>query len=338
MGITQRIGLGLFALSLRAPACDAPPAPGFHRIAIISDLNSEYGSETYEPRIPRAVRRVIASRPAFVLSTGDMVAGQWKNLGREKLRAMWAAFHRTISEPLYAAGLPIAVTPGNHDASPSFADDQLVFHESWTEARGKGREQPSKYFRRDARLRGLDLSHYPFRYSFTYGGALFVGLDATGIGVLPAGQKMWIRDQLRRYAELSPKILFGHVPFQPVTTKKMKEALFDPDFERELRSLGASVYISGHHHAYYPGRLASQLLQLSVGALGQGQRTLIGRDENSPASFLLLDWNELTGALRWRSCIGDDFGQTEDEANLPVAIDWAVGSKSGRILRSDLAP
>lgn len=322
-----------------AAACvDGPPAPGFHRIAIISDLNSEYGSETYEPRIPRAVQRVIAARPAFVLSTGDMVAGQWKNLGREKLRAMWAAFHRTISEPLYRAGLPIAVTPGNHDASPSFADDQLVFHESWTQTRGQSREQPSKYFRVGARLRGLDLAHYPFRYSFTYGGALFVGIDATGIGVLPAEQKLWIRDQLREHASLSPKIIFGHVPFQPVATKKISEALFDPAFEQELRSLGASVYISGHHHSYYPGRLASQLLQISVGALGQGQRSLIGRDENSPASFVVLDWNELTGLLRWRSCIGDNFSAIEDEADLPPAIDWVVGKKSGRILRSDLAP
>ena len=53
-------------------------------------------------------------RPDLVLVTGDMVAGQRAGLD---YGAMWAGWHRAVTDPLRAAGIPMAVTPGNHDAS-----------------------------------------------------------------------------------------------------------------------------------------------------------------------------------------------------------------------------
>ena len=88
------------------------------RVAVISDLNGSYGSTRYSARVAAAIERVIALEPDLVISTGDMVAGQRRPVLTEReVRAMWAAFHAEVTEPLSRAGIPLAVTPGNHDAS-----------------------------------------------------------------------------------------------------------------------------------------------------------------------------------------------------------------------------
>ena len=104
----------LLFLLLFGGAASAAPL----RVVVISDLNGSYGSVTYEPRVTAAVRAIIAMKPDLVISTGDMVAGQRRpHLTETEVRAMWDAFHRTVTAPLEAAGIPLAVTPGNHDAS-----------------------------------------------------------------------------------------------------------------------------------------------------------------------------------------------------------------------------
>ena len=87
-------------------------------VAVVSDLNGSYGSVRYESNVDRAVERILELRPDLVISTGDMVAGQRRpHLSRGEVEAMWRSFHAHVSEPLQAAGIPLAVTPGNHDAS-----------------------------------------------------------------------------------------------------------------------------------------------------------------------------------------------------------------------------
>ena len=68
-------------------------------------------------------------RPDLVLVTCDMVAGQRAGLD---YGAMWAGWHRAVTDPPRAAGILMAVTPGNHDASGyplrySFADRGAFF-------------------------------------------------------------------------------------------------------------------------------------------------------------------------------------------------------------------
>ena len=125
------------------------------RIVVISDLNGSYGSTSYSKRIPVAIQRIIEMKPDLVISTGDMVAGQRKPvLGAGEVRAMWAAFHRVVSDPLAQAGIPLAVTPGNHDASAygGFEGERKIFGEEWRA--------------RKPDLRFLDGADYPFFYAF----------------------------------------------------------------------------------------------------------------------------------------------------------------------------
>ena len=114
-----------------AVSSDASGA-GSLRIVVLSDLNDSYGSTTYGSTVHAAVTAITTRlRPDLVLVTGDMVAGQRAGLD---YGAMWAGWHRAVSDPLRAAGIPMAVTPGNHDASgyAQYAAERREFVSQWT--------------------------------------------------------------------------------------------------------------------------------------------------------------------------------------------------------------
>ncbi|HEY9859361.1 MAG TPA: metallophosphoesterase, partial [Candidatus Obscuribacterales bacterium] len=104
-----------------APKGMFAPARGDVRIAVISDLNSQYGSTTYEAEVDKAIALIPAWQPDLVLCGGDMVAGQSQSLSDAEVQAMWAAFDRHIGAPLRKAKLPYGFTVGNHDASAALS-------------------------------------------------------------------------------------------------------------------------------------------------------------------------------------------------------------------------
>ena len=246
---------------------------GTLRVFAISDMNGSYGSTEYRTPVTNAISRIVEVRPNLVISLGDMVAGQQPGLD---YRAMWAAFHQAVSDPLVSAGIPLAVTPGNHDGSgyASFADERAEFVRQWDARR------PEVVF--------LDASHYPLRYSFVMGAALFISLDATVIGPLEVVQLEWLEAQLEAGADRPAKILFGHLPLHPVSHGREREVLGDPALERLMLSHGVDLYLAGHHHAYYPGR-RGELRLVTAAALGGGSRPLLGESRPSPKSIVVLE-------------------------------------------------
>ena len=151
------------------------------RVAIISDLNGSYGTVGTSRHVDAAIDRLIDLKPDIVLCTGDMIAGQKDapRLDRQRLEAMWKAFHEQVTDPLAEAGIPFAPAPGNHDASEeeAFTLERKVFEEQWTG--------------RALAVRFIDRDHYPFRYAFSMGDALFLALDATLVRPLPPAQLAW---------------------------------------------------------------------------------------------------------------------------------------------------
>lgn len=110
---------------------------------------------------------IIRFAPDVVVSTGDMVAGRRQPLlFEDEIRAMWQAFHRSVSDPLSAAGIPILVTPGNHDASAydGFQQERRIYEQEWRA-------------RQPVPVKG----DWPFAYAAEFGGVRFVSLDATTI-------------------------------------------------------------------------------------------------------------------------------------------------------------
>jgi 3',5'-cyclic AMP phosphodiesterase CpdA len=294
-------------------------APVSLRIAVISDLNGSYGSTTYGDPVHAAVAALTDSiQPDVVLVTGDMVAGQQAGLDYE---AMWLGFHAAVTSPLRDAGIPLAVTPGNHDASgyAAFAEEREIFVAQWT---APGRVPA---------VTMIDDSSYPLRYSFAHAGAFFLSLDATTVGPISAEQRDWVAAQLDGAAAYPIKIAYGHIPLHSVAVGREEEILADDALESLFRDHALTAYISGHHHAYYPGA-RDGLRLVSTSCIGDGPRALIGTEDATPRSVLQIDIEDgvITSLEALRS---PDFTSAIDRTSLPESLSYDGKS----ITRDDLA-
>lgn len=249
------------------------------RIAVISDLNGSYGSTDYDREVAGAIERIVALSADLVICTGDMVAGQQDSpkLTEPQLQTMWSAFHATVTDPLTAAGIPLLVTPGNHDASayPGFELERKIYDRTWT--------------KRSPEVEIIDGERYPFRYAVSFGGVLLVGLDVTTSGPLPVEEAEWAAQLLREEAPRHrAAIVFGHLPIWAVTNGRESDVIGDQAFEEMLADAGGSAYLSGHHHAYFPFR-SRGLLQISQACLGNGPRRYLGTDLIATKAFGILE-------------------------------------------------
>ena len=292
---------------------DTEPPPAALRIAVISDLNGSYGSTDYAAAVTAAVDAVLADPPDLVLSTGDMVAGQRSGLDYE---AMWGSFHATVSDRLAAAGIPFAVTPGNHDASAyaGYSAERDAFADAWID--------------RGPDVRFVDDADYPFRYAFIVSDVLFVSLDDTLVGALDDEQTAWLDAVLDTPA--AARIVYGHVPLFPFAEGRETEALFDDALEDLLVAHDVTAFISGHHHAYYPGRRGSLRL-VGTACLGDSPRALLGSSTTSARSVLRLEVEEgeITTLEAWS---GERFDTVIARSSLPAS----VGSGGDAVGRDDL--
>ncbi len=294
-------------------AATSPATAGFE-LAVISDLNEGYGSVHYGRNVHAAVRALSERfRPGLVLVTGDMVAGQRADVNAH---AMWRGFHAAVIDPLRRAGIAIAPTPGNHDASPGFAAERGEYVAQWPTA--------------DAGLDFIDGQRYPIRYSFAYHGAFFLSLDATSVGPLSNEQRSWVEKQLEGAKNYPVKIAFGHLSLHPIAHGREREILNDPALETLFVRYGVDLYASGHQHAYYPGATPG-LRQLAMPCLGAGPRALIGTPARSrPALVLLRVGDHDITALDAFSA--PDFTTTIARSSLPQKIELG----RHQLIRDDL--
>jgi len=315
----RQVVLALLA-GLWRPVAAQAAAPT--RVVVLSDFNESYGSTRYNPAIRRAVARTIALRPDVVLSTGDMVAGQRlaPPLGRPALEAMWAAFHDHVTTPLAAAGLGLAVTPGNHDASSGarFALERQVFREQWL------RHRPV--------LDYVDDAHYPLRYAFRAGGALFVSLDATHVGHVSTAEREWLARLLSTEGRrMAHRVVFSHVPLWPFAVGRERDALADPMLEAVLQHGAVGLHLSGHHHAYFPG-FKDGVRYVSQGCLGAAPRALLGMHQRSARTITVIELGA-DGQAVVEAYGGDHFDEPVPRQALPERI----MSRAATLVRDDLA-
>jgi 3',5'-cyclic AMP phosphodiesterase CpdA len=290
------------------------------RVAVISDLNSAYGSTRYEPGVAPAIARLVELHPDLVISTGDMVAGQRLHppLERPAVLAMWAAFHAQVTDPVTAAGIPFAATPGNHDGSAyaGFALERAIYREQW---------QP-----RTQGLRFVDRGDFPFHYAFAMGDVLFVSLDATRVGALEPAQRAWLEALLEREGgNYRHRVVFGHLPVYPFAQGRETEVTADHDLERLLQRHGVELYLSGHHHAFYPG-YHDGIRHVGQACLGAGPRKLIGDAARSERAVTWLEFDE--DGTRIAALVVPQLERRIDFATLPASI----RSRYGTLVRDDL--
>lgn len=257
-------------------------------------------------------------QPDLVLITGDMVAGQQAGLD---YAAMWAGFHSAVTDRLSTAGIPLAPTPGNHDASgySAFANERMEYAWQWNQTA----RVPAVTF--------IDDSEYPLRYSFEYAGAFFISLDATTVGPISEQQRDWVAQQLAGASAYTVKIAYGHVPLHPVAIGRETEVLGDDALEQLLSQHGLTMFISGHHHAYYPGA-AGGIRQVAMPCAGSGSRQWIGTSTTSNRGALVVDF--VDGAVTTLEMVdSSDYATIVERSTLPASISY----DSHLLTRDDLA-
>lgn len=315
-GYKSSLAIVLLLLLLPVIACAVEPL----RVVIISDMNGSYGSTRYEPSVAAAMARIFDLKPDLVISTGDMVAGQRRpHLLRNEVEPMWHAFHEQVSEPLVSAGIPFAVTPGNHDGSAykGFGLERAIFAEQWTSRRPE--------------VRFLDDAGYPFYYAFVFGDVLFMSLDATVVGRLPQQQMDWLRTVLEKHgSDHRRRVVFSHIPLWPFAQGREREFIGDPELQTLLEEADVDLFLSGHHHAFYPGAKGSVAF-VSQSCLGAGPRRLLGTKSKSQRSFTLIDFTD--DAMRIAAFVTPQFKVEVDWNTLPAHI----RSAATELQRADLS-
>jgi hypothetical protein len=323
-------GGGGAGIGTEAGAAAGAAPGGTFRVAVISDLNSAYGSTSYGAEVTTAVALIREQwRPHLVLAAGDLIAGQRPTLTDENVLGMWAAFDSVVAAPLRAAGIPFGFTLGNHDAS-------------WYPAHARDRDFAIAHWRAPGHHPGVsfvDSTHFPLYYSFRQGPLFIVAWDATWEGTHSDSVMMaWMRRQLTSDAarEASFRIVLGHLPLHAVAEGRNRpgEVLAEPDSLRVLLERhDVHTYISGHHHAYYPGRRGALDL-LHSGALGDGPRPLLGDTTPSPRTVTLLDFDAATGAVTYTTHAIEGSAATHivETGSLPRRLDGV----NGWVVRRDL--
>ena len=266
------------------------------RLALISDLNGAYGSTRYSPTVTTGLDLLSELKPDLVLCAGDMVAGQKISLTDSQLEAMWGSFQSTILNPLLQQGIGMIPTMGNHDASSQTTGSRFVF--------ARERHQAETFWERQKSQLGLefiDAKHYPFQFSVKQPGLFIVVIDASSATV-DQDQRRWLEQALASESR-SPDdccVVMGHLPLTAISIGRDRagECIEDAENLTDLMQRHrVDLYISGHHHAWYPGTLNGQRL-LSLGAMGNGPRRLLGAQRTSDQSLTLLDFFQATKTVR----------------------------------------
>ena len=297
-----------------------PDESGF-RIAVISDGNGPYGAIQQAEGVEAAVRALVERiRPDLVVHNGDLVAGQKRGIGRDRLRAMWEEYLRVVARPLRAAGIPLVPVPGNHDASPSGRlPDREVFREIWT----RPENRPPVDF--------VDDAGYPLRYAFRAGGALFAVLDAP-TGRTGADDPAWLARVLGGGGDPPEKtrLVFAHVPPWQPTAKAYGTLSRWPALAAVLRERAVDLLLTGHYELFFPtrldgvevvldGTLAAACAPLADGRPGCRCRPLAGTTLCQGMSFVVLDLQD--GALVRRFAVhGPDFDRLLPASFLPAQV------------------
>jgi len=282
-------------VSAKKPAPEpkaAPPTEPLHPkplvVAVISDMNSSYGSTSYTPEVQASIKWLCeVLRPDLVIGTGDMVAGMKEGLD---YKAMWTSFHAEVTDRLNECGLTFAPSPGNHDAAraPRFLPERTEYVEQWVDRR------PDVNFVSD--------EMWPLRYAFrarpngVEHPALFISLDLTTPRKLPNREIIWLDKTLAKAA--GPVVVFGHVPLVPVARGRENEASNDARLTEVLSRRQIDVFLHGHHHAFYP-HITEGVPTISMPNLGTGARSWIGSTEIGGNGLVVLTISE--NDLQWQA-------------------------------------
>jgi hypothetical protein len=243
---------------------------------------------------------------------------------------MWAGFDRHIAAPLRKAKLPFGFTIGNHDGSGSISGGKYVFQTD--------RDLATAYWTDPTHNPGLtfvDRAGYPFYYSFQQNGVFYLVWDGSTDRISPE-QLAWVERSLASPTAKNAKlrIAIGHLPLYAVAKGRETVGNYLAAGD-QLRSLleryQVHTYISGHDHAYFPGKKGNLEL-LNTGALGSGPRPLLDGDLPIRKTLTVVDVDLTQQVTRYTTYSLPSL-KVVDIQTLPKVIH----SPTGQIWRRDVA-
>jgi predicted phosphodiesterase len=175
------------------------------RFAILGDRTGEAQAGVFE----QAWAEAAAERPAFVITTGDLIEG----LNDATALAQWREFE-AILQPYRR--YPFYAVAGNHDI--------------WSPVSERLFEQ---------------YAGHPPHYSFDYGKAHFTILDNSRSEELPPEETSFLESDLKAHAAQPLKFVFMHRPFWLIGVAAQNP---DFALHRLVRQYGAQYVIAGHLH------------------------------------------------------------------------------------------
>ncbi|MBQ8037034.1 MAG: metallophosphoesterase [Proteobacteria bacterium] len=283
------------------PAPDLPPAPDTLRIAVISDINGSYGTIGYSPLVHAAVNDIISRGYDFVVSPGDLIAGQRHGVDYD---SMWRAFHYEIGDVFFDNNLEFIFAPGNHDASA------YAGHEDARDAYARAFEN------RRPKAPLLPGSHFPFYYGVMIRGVRVIALDITRPVRDNDPQVDWLAETLASPEKTRLTLVLGHFPLSPVHFTH----IWDIAGSRRLMSILSEtpdlIYISGHNHVYYPGHIG-EIRTIAAPALGAGARSLMGAPAVSGYVQIIVPPQ---APARVTALVAPDFKRMVNRAALPEVV------------------
>jgi len=261
------------------------------KFAVISDTQGDNSKKTDKSGINDAIVETIANdivreNPDFVLVTGDLVSGWFRNGGTD-YAAQYANWKEVMS-PVYNAGIRVYPVRGNHDSRPKrlallplpsrfdpSPDAPVLLKNVFQNA------FPEFYIPKNGPVGEEGLT-----YSFVHKNAFIVGLDQF-IGGRHTINQEWLDRQLKGNS-LPHIFVYGH---EPAFETGHKDCLAVYPTERDLfwdsiGRAGARIYFCGHDHYYnralIPDNGGNQIWQIIGGTGGGSPRKWSGvyKDDN----------------------------------------------------------
>ncbi|MCU0227148.1 MAG: metallophosphoesterase [Bryobacterales bacterium] len=198
----------------------SPAAEGPSRFCIMGDRTGGAQAGVYE----RAVDRIVAERPRFVINVGDSIEGLrdfWTDIEWVEMKKLWRRY----------GAIPHYSTPGNHDIWS--ADSQRLY----------------------TRFTG-----HPPQYSFTQGSCHITVLDNSRSDTLDEAQIAFLREDLQQHRDAPLKLVFLHKPFW-IPFLMLKSGEFS--LHKTCVEFGVQWVFSGHlHHLWHLERDGVQYVSL----------------------------------------------------------------------------
>jgi hypothetical protein len=314
----------LLLLSFFGPACMDRAAPlqenpTLWKFAVISDTQGDNKESANKSGVNDAVVRAVAEdlvreHPDFVLVSGDLVNGWFKNGGTDYTvqYANWKDAMRAV----YQAGIRISPVRGNHDDGP----ERLALPPlpAQLEPPPGAPERLKKAFRAafpEPDIPGNGPSgEEGLTYSFVHKNALIVGLDLYTGGQHKVNQD-WLDRQLA--GNRTPHVfVYGHEPaFE--TNHKDNLGFFPKErnlFWDSIGKAGARIYVCGHDHFYnralIPDEAGNEIRQIIAGTSGGTLKTWAGAyadprvkgeyHDGDHHGYILVTVEEKKVTLKWK--------------------------------------